>query len=75
MTFETANCTSVTGLVDPSTVTGKCTFCGSPIEGKINRIDSKPACASCLLAADKGFMEDNVLLTRAAVAQFEEAMA
>jgi len=64
MTFETTSCTSVTGLVDPSAVTGKCTFCGTPIEGRIHRIDSKPACDRCLLAADKGFMEDSVLLTR-----------
>jgi hypothetical protein len=64
MTFESLTCTSVTGLVDPSAITARCVFCGGAIEGKINRVDSKAACDSCLVASSKGFMEDRVLFTR-----------
>jgi len=62
MTFET--CTSVTGLVDPSPVTGVCAFCGAVVAGKINRVASKAACDQCLAAAAKDFLDDRVLLTR-----------
>jgi hypothetical protein len=62
MTFET--CTSVTGLVDPSPVTGVCAFCGMVVAGKINRVESKAACDQCLAAAAKNFLDDRVLLTR-----------
>jgi len=64
MTFESITSSSVTGLVDPSLVTGTCAFCGGDIEGRINHVDSKQACDNCLAAATKGFMEDRVLLTR-----------
>jgi hypothetical protein len=62
MTFET--CTSVTGLVDPSPITGVCAFCGEVLKGKINRVDSKAACEGCLAQAAKDFLDDRVLLTR-----------
>jgi hypothetical protein len=62
MTFET--CTSVTGLVDPSTVTGVCAFCGHTLNGKISHVDDKAACDECLAQAAKDFLDDRVLLTR-----------
>ncbi len=62
MTFET--CTSVTGLVDPSTVTGVCAFCGHVLSGKISHLDDKAACDECVAQAAKDFLDDRVLLTR-----------
>lgn len=62
MTFET--CTSVTGLVDPSPVTGVCAFCGNVLNGKISHVDDKAACDQCLAEAAKDFLDDRVLLTR-----------
>jgi hypothetical protein len=62
MLLET--CTSVTGLVDPSPITGRCAFCGKVVVGKINHVDAKTACDLCLEAASKDFLDDRVLLTR-----------
>jgi hypothetical protein len=54
----------ITGLVDPSPVTGVCAFCGKIIVGKIDRVESKAACDGCAAAAAVDFLEDRVLLTR-----------
>jgi hypothetical protein len=62
MTFET--CTAVTGLVDPSSITGVCVFCGKVLSGKINHVDMKAACDRCVAEAAKDFLDDRVLLTR-----------
>lgn len=54
----------ITGLVDPSPVTGLCAFCGKIIVGKIGRVESKAACEGCAAAAAVDFLEDRILLTR-----------
>jgi hypothetical protein len=54
----------ITGLVDPSPVTGFCGFCGTVIVGRIERVESKAACERCAAAAAVNFLDDRVLLTR-----------
>jgi hypothetical protein len=54
----------ITGLVDPSPITGMCAFCGKLIMGKIERVESKACCERCAAAAAVDFLDDRVLLTR-----------
>jgi hypothetical protein len=59
--------TRITGLVDPSPITGVCTFCGKVVVGKLNRVDNKTACDGCFAASSLDFLDERVLLRRGLV--------